>query len=42
MALRANLRDIIEVLEVYGLVNGVWFPFKENVNYEAFMVLRKY
>jgi hypothetical protein len=42
MALRANLQDIIEVLEIYGLVDGVWFPFKENVNYEAFMVLRKY
>jgi len=41
MALRANIEEINKVLSVFGLLKGTWFPFKENVNYEAFMVLRK-
>ena len=41
MALMANLEDISKVLEVYGLVKDEWRPFEKNVNYEAFMALRK-
>lgn len=41
MALRANMEEISKTLSLFGLLNGVWFLFKENVNYEAFMVLRK-
>ncbi|WEK19304.1 MAG: hypothetical protein P0Y49_21240 [Candidatus Pedobacter colombiensis] len=41
MALMTNLEDISKVLEVYGLIKDQWYPFEKNVNYEAFMALRK-
>lgn len=41
MGIAANLSEIHEVLEVYGLSRGKLYLFEKNVNYEAFIVHRK-
>ncbi len=41
MALNSNFIDIEPLLHVYGFINGDWQEFNRNVNYEAFLVLRK-
>ena len=41
MGIASNLEDINCFLQVYGLVEGKWYVFEKNVNYEAFIVLRK-
>ncbi|HKG04855.1 MAG TPA: hypothetical protein VKB19_00265 [Pedobacter sp.] len=41
MALSANLNEIIKSLHVFGLLNGEWFDFETNTNYEAFMVVHR-
>ena len=42
MGLASNLKDIEELLNVVGFINAKWLRFEPNVNYEAFMVYRKY
>ena len=41
IGIAANWEEIESILTVYGLINGKWQPFTKNVNYEAFMGLRK-
>jgi len=41
MGISANIDEIASVLHVYGNTKGKWLPFKKNVNYDAFFVLRK-
>jgi hypothetical protein len=41
MGIVANWAKIEPILHVYGYTNGGWQTFKQNINYEAFMVLRK-
>lgn len=42
MGLAGNLEEIRKTLEVMGYADGEWLHFERNVNYEAFMVFRKY
>lgn len=41
IAIMQNLQNIEKVLYVYGLKSNTWSKFETDVNYEAFMVLRK-
>ena len=41
MGIVANWDEIEPLLEVFGFANGQWERFSKNVNYEAFLVLRK-
>ncbi len=41
MAIASNLKDIDEYMNVYGLIGDRWYGFEKNVNYDAFMILRK-
>ncbi|WP_316789598.1 DUF6934 family protein [Pedobacter frigoris] len=41
MAISRNYDNITELLAVHGRVNGRWYQFEKDVNYEAFMALRK-
>ncbi|WP_316819321.1 DUF6934 family protein [Pedobacter nyackensis] len=41
MAITQNLKQILDVLYVYGLRKNTWSKFEIEVTYEAFMVLRK-
>lgn len=41
MGIAANLEEIGQYLEVFGRLNGQWWVFEKNANYEAFIVLRK-
>lgn len=41
MNIRKYLKDVEVLLIVYGHINGKWEIFQENVNYNAFFVLRK-
>lgn len=41
MGLSANINYIKRNLDIYGLAKGHWHIFEKNVNYEAFMALRK-
>ena len=41
IVITTNWEIIDPILEVYGLINNKWEPFKKNVNYEAFFVKRK-
>jgi hypothetical protein len=41
MGIVANWKEIEPLLNVYGFVDNHWEVFRKNVNYEAFMVLRK-
>lgn len=41
MGIIANWEQIQSLLEVYGFVGGNWERFAKNINYEAFLVLRK-
>ncbi len=41
MGITANLTEIEPLLKVFGFINGKWQPFEKNVNYEAFLALRK-
>ena len=42
MGLASSLEEIEKIFDIYGLVGGEWLPFERNVNYNAFMVYRKY
>ncbi|MFI5196687.1 MAG: DUF6934 family protein [Chitinophagales bacterium] len=41
MGIAANWNEIKIALKVFGFVNGKWQPFEKNVNYEAFLAIRK-
>jgi hypothetical protein len=41
MGIAANWPAIDSLLDVYGFIDNRWVPFKPNVNYKAFLVLRK-
>lgn len=41
MGIAANWEQIEPALEIYGFAKGKWEKFTKNVNYEAFIVLRK-
>ena len=41
MGISANLSEIEQTLDVFGLINGRPERFRRNVNYEAFLVYRK-
>jgi hypothetical protein len=41
MGIVANWKEIEPLLHVYGFVDGHWEAFRKNVNYQAFIVLRK-
>lgn len=41
MGIISNLDQIVPLLEIYGFAGGNWERFVKNVNYEAFIVLRK-
>lgn len=41
MGIAGNWDKIEPVLLVYGNVNNEWQPFQKNINYQAFMALRK-
>ncbi len=41
MGISANLKEIDHLLQVYGLQNRKWEPFRKNVNYDAFLAVRK-
>jgi hypothetical protein len=41
MAISANLDQIKEYLQIFGLRNEVWEPFQQNISYSAFLVRRK-
>ncbi|MEN9610409.1 MAG: hypothetical protein RLZZ628_1223 [Bacteroidota bacterium] len=38
MAINKYYNDIVQDFYVYGLLNGVWRPFKANGNYKAFLI----
>ena len=41
MGIAANWAEIDALLYVYGFTGGNWQPFQQNINYEAFLVMRK-
>ncbi len=41
MGIAANWGDIDQVLKVYGFKEGKWLMFRKNINYEAFLAVRK-
>lgn len=41
IAIASNYDDIVNLLSVFGYKNGSWHVFEKNVNYEAFVVMRK-
>ena len=41
MSIGLNYDEVSEYLKVYGLQKDRWNSFEKNVNYEAFIVLRK-
>ncbi len=41
MGIVANWNEIEPLLYVYGFYKDNWLPFEKNVNYEAFLALRK-
>lgn len=41
MGICSNWDEINKVLYVYGFANEKWQPFEKDVNYEAFLAMRK-
>ena len=41
MGIAANLEEIQSLLTVYGFTNNTWSEFEKNINYDAFLVIRK-
>ena len=41
MGIAANWAEIDRVLQVFGFANDEWHLFEKNINYDAFLVLRK-
>ena len=42
MAIASRFKEIESLFNIYGSVNDEWQVFKPSINYEAFMILRKY
>jgi hypothetical protein len=41
MGIAANWTEIEPLLIVYGYTNDDWRPFEKNINYEAFLAIRR-
>jgi hypothetical protein len=41
IGISSNWTEIEPLLHVYGFINESWQPFKKNINYEAFLAMRK-
>ncbi len=41
MGISGNWKEIEPLLTVFGFKNGKWQPFEKNINYQAFLALRK-
>lgn len=41
MAIRANLAEIEKSFLVYGMYQGVPYPFKPGINFQSFFVIKK-
>lgn len=41
MGIAAHFDEIQSLLHVYGFTNHEWLPFEKNINYDAFLVMRK-
>ncbi|MFT4152406.1 DUF6934 family protein [Parafilimonas sp.] len=41
MGIAANLGEIESALLVFGFIDNKWKKFEKNINYDAFLVLRK-
>ena len=41
MGIAANWSDIEPLMKVFGFKDGKWLAFRKNVNYEAFLAVRK-
>lgn len=41
MGICSHINEINKLLYVYGSLNGKWERFRKDVNYEAFLVMRK-
>lgn len=41
MGITANWDHIEPILKVYGFKDGKWLVFRKNINYEAFLAVRK-
>lgn len=41
IGISANLEEIEAVLHVYGFNGSKWIPFERNINFDAFLVMRK-
>jgi len=41
MGIANNLTDILQSFDVYGFIEGEWYEFEKNVDYEAFLIKRK-
>ena len=42
MGISNNLDFIVQDFEIHGLKNDSWFKFERNVDYEAFLIKRKF
>jgi len=41
MGISANWAEIESILKIFGFNSGQWQPFQQNINYEAFLAIRK-
>lgn len=41
MGIAANWGEIKTLMDVYGYIDGQWQRFEKQVNYQAFLVIRK-
>lgn len=41
MGISSNWNEIEPILMIYGFINGKWQSFEKNINYEAFLAVRK-
>jgi hypothetical protein len=41
MGIASNLHEIEPLLKIFGFIDGEWQRFEKNINYEAFLALRK-
>ena len=41
MGINANWNEISQLFEIEGLADGIWGPFKQNKNYNAFTLVAK-
>ncbi|WP_157278805.1 DUF6934 family protein [Olivibacter sitiensis] len=41
MGITTHLDEVAEIVNVYGFHKGEWKRFEKNINFEAFIVMRK-